>query len=75
MAIDTMTIGSHVMYQPGLPTNSRMIQDTHRKQFEEEGEEGSFCSCLLKFLLELSIFPHCWQGVGVAIEVVFGIIC
>ena len=25
----------------GLPTNSRMTRDTHRKQFEEEGEEGS----------------------------------
>ena len=63
----------------GLPANSQMIRDTHRKNFEEEGEEGScvlFAHVfLLKFPLELSIFLHCWQGTGVAIEVEFGIVC
>ena len=46
-----------------LPTISRVIRDTNSKQL-----------CLLKFLLEISIFPHCLQGTCVATEVEFGFI-
>ena len=84
LAVYTITIRSHVMCQLvpacralGLPTNCRTIRDIHRKQFEEEGERifRTFCSRHLNFLLELSNFPYCWQGTGIAVEVEFDTVC
>ena len=80
VAIYTMTNGSHVMSQLDVLSGFRQTLEWLKTRIANSLRRSggmilwTSCSCLLKFLLELTSFPHCWQGTGVAIEVDFGIV-